>query len=447
MNRRELIDKSTWGMRRKRGATFMRKKLGLIVGAAALFSATPLLAQRGDEPVAVPRTIKQGIDFVYVDPDMNNVARRHQRPQNWFQRILSFDFAGGRSGAPNVLFAQLGRGMQQYQATYGRLPQNKIPAGPVLKRGATGKRVQLLRQRLGLRPAGSYDEQLFQAVASYQTVHGIGPADGIVGKGTIASLNRGADYYEKRSRSISSAPSGCRPVRTFNRYVVVDSRRRRSLSVRPRPDRRWHESRRRRAEDEDADDRGHHAQRQGEPLLERPAGAGPQPDREEGRRNGHVATSRASTTKCCRDWGANAPVIDPKTINWKAIASGKQQPTIHVRQLPGPWNSMRNMKFEMPNDYGIYLHDTPHDELFAKNDRWLSNGCVRLQDYRRFATWVFGRVPQPSTPYEETFQLPRPVPVYLTYLTVEPSSNGVVFRPDPYGWDALAMPQMFGSTA
>ena len=110
MNRRELIDKSTWGMRRKRGANFMRKKLGLIVGAAALFSATPLLAQRGDEPVAVPRTIKQGIDFVYVDPDMNNVARRHQRPQNWFQRILSFDFAGGRSGAPNVLFAQLGAG-------------------------------------------------------------------------------------------------------------------------------------------------------------------------------------------------------------------------------------------------------------------------------------------------------------------------------------------------
>ena len=133
------------------------------------------------------------------------------------------------------------------------------------------------------------------------------------------------------------------------------------------------------------------------------------------------------------DWGPNAQVVDPKTINWKAIASGKKEPTMRVRQLPGPWNSMRNMKFEMPNDYGIYLHDTPHTELFAKNDRWLSNGCVRLQDYRRFAGWVFGGVPQPTTPYEQTFQLPRPVPVYLTYLTVEPSSNGVVFRPDPYG--------------
>jgi murein L,D-transpeptidase YcbB/YkuD len=145
------------------------------------------------------------------------------------------------------------------------------------------------------------------------------------------------------------------------------------------------------------------------------------------------------------DWTANARVIDPKTVNWKAIASGKREPTILVRQLPGPWNSMGNMKFEMPNDYGIYLHDTPHKELFAENDRWLSNGCVRLQDYRRFASWVFGDVPQAVSPREQMFELPRPVPVYLTYLTVAASPNGVTFRPDLYGLDALAMPQMFGA--
>ena len=79
---------------------------------------------------------------------------------------------------------------------------------------------------------------------------------------------------------------------------------------------------------------------------------------------------------------------------------------------------MRNMKFEMPNDYGIYLHDTPHQELFAEADRHLSNGCVRLEDYRRFATWVFGHVPQATSPCEQRFNLPRPVPVYMTYLTV-----------------------------
>ena len=68
----------------------MRKKFRLILSAIALTAAVPLLAQpRGDEPVAVPSSIKQGVDFVYVDPAMSTVARRHQRPQNWFARSAS----------------------------------------------------------------------------------------------------------------------------------------------------------------------------------------------------------------------------------------------------------------------------------------------------------------------------------------------------------------------
>ena len=131
-------------MRRESGAKFMSKKLFLILGTLAMTATTPLAAQpRGDEPVAVPRTIKQGIDFVYVDPQMSSVARRRQRPQNWLQRLFNPSAARSR-GAPNPMFDQLARGLQQYQATWGRLPQTKIPAGAALKRGSTGKRVQLL---------------------------------------------------------------------------------------------------------------------------------------------------------------------------------------------------------------------------------------------------------------------------------------------------------------
>ena len=144
------------------------------------------------------------------------------------------------------------------------------------------------------------------------------------------------------------------------------------------------------------------------------------------------------------DWSSNARVIDPASVNWKAIASGRREPTIMVRQLPGPWNSMGEMKFEMPNDYGIYLHDTPLKEKFSDPDRWISNGCVRLEDYRRFASWVFPRAPQPSSAPEQIINLPRPVPVYMTYLTVEMRGGGIMFRPDPYGFDTLAVPQMFG---
>jgi L,D-transpeptidase YcbB len=424
----------------------MNHKTRLILGALALAAAAPASSYvpKGDEPVAVPRSIKQGVDFVYVDPDMSNIARRHQRPQNWLQRALSLDFSGGRKGAPNILFAQLGRGLQQYQASYGRLPQVKIPAGPVLKRGSSGKRVELLRRRLGMSPGGGYDEQLFQAVATYQTVHGIGPADGIAGKGTVASLNRGYEYYARRIAINLERAYRLPSVRTFNRYVVVDSGAAEAYLF-----------------DRDRVVDGMKVV-VGSPKTKTPmiavimrnAKANPYwnvpPELIRSLTAKRINEQGLSYLKgfhyeVLSDWSGNGQIIDPKTVNWKAIASGKKEPTILVRQLPGPWNSMGAMKFEMPNDFGIYLHDTPHKELFNQNDRWVSNGCVRLQDYRRFATWVFGQVPQPSTPREEYFPLPRPVPVYMTYLTVEPSNSGVVFRPDRYGFDELAMPQMFGN--
>jgi len=430
-------------MRRKRGAKFMRKKFFLVLGAVAMLAAAPASAvPKGDEPVAVPRTIKQGIDFVYVDPQMSSVARRKQKPQNWLQRL--FNPSSTRRGAPNPMFDGLARGLQQYQAIWGRLPQTKIPAGAALRRGSAGKRVSLLRTRLGLPAAGGYDDGLAQAVTAYQTVHGLGTPDGIAGKATIASLNRGSIYYARRIAINMERAYRLPATRAFDRYVVVDSG----------------------AAEVYLFDRDRLADKMrvvvGAPktktpmmaVLMRDAKANPYwnvpPELVRSLTAKRINEQGLSYLKdfhyeVLSDWGPNAQLIDPKTVNWKGIASGKVKPTIRVRQLPGPWNSMRNMKFEMPNDYGIYLHDTPHPELFAESDRWLSNGCVRLEDYRRFASWVFGRVPQPTSQYEQVFELPRPVPVYMTYLTVAASGNGVIFRPDPYGFDALAMPQMFGS--
>ena len=78
----------------------MHKNFRLIVSAIALAATAPLsAAPLGDEPIPVPRTIKQGVDFVYVDPQLNTVASRHQRPQNWLLRVIGFDWAfGGRRG-------------------------------------------------------------------------------------------------------------------------------------------------------------------------------------------------------------------------------------------------------------------------------------------------------------------------------------------------------------
>ena len=424
----------------------MRNKLHLILGAAALVATAPLSAQpRGDEPVAVPRTIKQGIDFVYVDPQMSTVARRRQRPQNWLARIFDPGSSSRRANAPNPLFVDLARGLQDYQATWGRLPQVKVPAGAALKRGSTGKRVAQLRTRLGLAPGGGYDAQLEQVVTAYQAVHGLGPSDGIAGKATIASLNRGADHYARRIAINVERAYRLPQTRTFDRYVVVDSGSAQAYLF----------DRDRVADGMRVVVGTPKTQTPMMAVLMRNAKANPYwhvpPELVRSltaKKVGEMGISyfKSFHYQVLSDWSPNARVIDPATVNWKAIGSGKQQPTILVRQLPGPWNSMRNMKFEMPNDYGIYLHDTPLPELFAKADRHLSNGCVRLEDYQRFGSWVFGRMPQPSGQPEQVLPLPRPVPIYMTYLTVEAQGGNVVFRPDPYGFDSLAVPQMFGGT-
>ena len=137
------------------------------------------------------------------------------------------------------------------------------------------------------------------------------------------------------------------------------------------------------------------------------------------------------------DWTENPAVIPPETINWKDAASGKIQ--IRVRQKPRPDNSMGKMKFRFPSGEDIYLHDTPNKALFAKAQRTLSNGCVRLEDAKRLGRWLLGSEPSaPSEDAEIRIALPRGVPVYLTYITAQPSTAGVSYLADVYGWDKPA---------
>lgn len=134
------------------------------------------------------------------------------------------------------------------------------------------------------------------------------------------------------------------------------------------------------------------------------------------------------------DWTEAATVVDPTTVDWKAVLAGQKQ--IRVRQLPGPTNSMGKMKFPFPNGQDIFLHDTPTREHFAKAQRTISNGCVRLEDAKRFARWILGREPvAPSADTEVRVQLPAGVPIYLTYLTAQPTAEGLTYLKDVYGWD------------
>ncbi|MBM1218941.1 L,D-transpeptidase family protein [Ponticoccus sp. SC2-23] len=117
-----------------------------------------------------------------------------------------------------------------------------------------------------------------------------------------------------------------------------------------------------------------------------------------------------------------------------------------LRQLPGPRNALGSVKFMFPNQYNIYLHDTPAQDLFAREVRAFSHGCIRLDDPHDFAYELLSA--QESDPEgffnsilntraERRVNLEEPVPVHLVYRTAFTSVTGELqFRNDIYGRDA-----------
>jgi murein L,D-transpeptidase YcbB/YkuD len=134
-------------------------------------------------------------------------------------------------------------------------------------------------------------------------------------------------------------------------------------------------------------------------------------------------------------FGPDAHVLNPMSVDWKAVVAGRVQ--VNLRQRPGPANSMGKMKFMFPNPQGIWLHDTPEKEKIEDAARLESNGCVRLEDAARFERWLFnGRAPSPKgARAEQKVELPQLVPIYITYLTAVPSGTSIVYFDDFYGKD------------
>jgi murein L,D-transpeptidase YcbB/YkuD len=115
------------------------------------------------------------------------------------------------------------------------------------------------------------------------------------------------------------------------------------------------------------------------------------------------------------DFSDEAEVLAPADVDWEAVADGRS--TIYVRQLPGPANSMGNVKFGFGHADGIYLHDTPRKELFEATDRNLSAGCVRVEDAARLTAWLFGGSERvASEAPDQDVALPSPVPIVIMYM-------------------------------
>ena len=118
------------------------------------------------------------------------------------------------------------------------------------------------------------------------------------------------------------------------------------------------------------------------------------------------------------------------------------QPNGLLQQLPGPGAALGRLKFEMDNRFGVYLHDTPDKNLFGRDDRRISHGCIRVQNPRELAALLMqqpiDKIDQDIAMGETTrINLPAPVPVFVVYQTAFVDSDGKLqFRPDVYNRDS-----------
>lgn len=135
-------------------------------------------------------------------------------------------------------------------------------------------------------------------------------------------------------------------------------------------------------------------------------------------------------------WGNDAKVISPYEVDWDNLSSYR------IRQKPGPWNALGRVKFMFPNDFAIYLHDTPSDHLFQENHRAFSHGCIRVEDPAWFADWLFPQFNRQDVRRKmndgkrEVISLENDIPVYIFYLTSFVDQQGRLnFREDLYQLD------------
>jgi L,D-transpeptidase YcbB len=296
-----------------------------------------------------------------------------------------------------------------------------VSAGPTLRAGDSGPRVQELRARLierGDLSAGSpaserFDASLVTALKQFQDRHGLEP-DGVYGPKVVSELNvplatriQQVRLGLERLRWLPPAPAGRRigvNLADFKAYVFDGDQV--IFETRTVVGKEFHET----------------------PMF-----------------------SRLMTYLVINPYWNVPPSITRSEILPKMKKDPDYLARNHmemngssIRQLPGPWNSLGRFKFMFPNPHNIYMHDTPARALFERADRTGSHGCIRLEKPAELAALLLG--PQGWTPEriaaavasgEQTVvTLTTPIPVYISYVTAFLGPDGLThYRRDVYGRD------------
>ena len=305
---------------------------------------------------------------------------------------------------------------------------SRIPDGPALRPGASDARVPALRQRLqaegygvGSGSGATYDRELVDAVKRFQLRRGLG-SDGVVATGTLRELNVSA---ERRAQQIEANLERWRwlPRKLPSSRIEVN------LPTAMLDLYRGSDI----------------------PSTMRVVVGGP-------KHNTPMMTAEVQAVTFNPPWNVPLSIVKneiaPKLARDPGYLEREQLKVVgkHAGGLPmlqqaaGPKSALGRVKFESPNEFAVFLHDTPSRGGFSRRDRLLSHGCVRLERPLELAELLLEG--DPEWPVERMQQaiasgktvrvaLPEAIPMYLLYWTafVDPQ-GGVNFRDDIYDWDA-----------
>jgi murein L,D-transpeptidase YcbB/YkuD len=148
------------------------------------------------------------------------------------------------------------------------------------------------------------------------------------------------------------------------------------------------------------------------------------------------------TTNRIRIFNGQGQELSPRQVNWNSDEATRYM----FKQDPGgDVNSMGFVRINIPNPHGVYMHDTPSKGIFGDDFRFVSSGCVRVQNVRDYIGWLLKETPGWDRDHiEQVFEagsrtdarLAQPVNVYWTYITSWATADGLVqFRDDIYNRD------------
>lgn len=349
---------------------------------------------------------------------------------------------------PYAGYGRLRQALAHYRSMAERGGWEAIPAGETLRRGDQGPRVAAVRQRLILLgdldqdrggEDGLFDETMECAVKRFQTRHGLA-SDGIVGIATLTALNV---PMWKRASQIQWNMERWRwlPESLGGRYILVnitdfhlevrDGERRvmRMRAIVGTPYRRTPVF----------------AARMTylvlNPHWNVPANIVKEELLPEIQKS--VEYLRKNNIKIFRNHNGRKAELDPNTVDWSTFNSNGLP--FLFRQEAGPSNPLGRIKFMLENEFEVYLHDTPHRQLFTRTARQFSHGCIRIERPMELAEYLLQEDPRWTrealdaalkSEVDKTVRLPKPMDVYILYWTAWVDEDGTVqFREDIYEQD------------